>query len=98
MIVEVIFAELFHMPAPRYLEICYGSMLIELCKLQPSTMPQVRKVNEPLVFESLVPQKKQVKSTFGKIELHIDWPMDNFQSGKLLWRHWRQTTEILLSD
>lgn len=40
-IVEGIFAELFHMPTLRYLDICYGSILIELCKLQPATLLQV---------------------------------------------------------
>uniref|UniRef100_A0A8C6D3M3 Nuclear cap-binding protein subunit 1 n=1 Tax=Moschus moschiferus TaxID=68415 RepID=A0A8C6D3M3_MOSMO len=40
-IVEVIFAELFQLPAPPHIDVMYTTLLIELCKLQPGSLPQV---------------------------------------------------------
>uniref|UniRef100_A0A8B9I3E4 Nuclear cap binding protein subunit 1 n=1 Tax=Anser brachyrhynchus TaxID=132585 RepID=A0A8B9I3E4_9AVES len=37
----VIFAELFQLPSPPHIEVMYTTLLIELCKLQPGSLPQV---------------------------------------------------------
>uniref|UniRef100_A0A8C5M3L4 Nuclear cap binding protein subunit 1 n=1 Tax=Leptobrachium leishanense TaxID=445787 RepID=A0A8C5M3L4_9ANUR len=39
-IVEVIFAELFQLPLPPHIDVMYTTLLIELCKLQPGSLPQ----------------------------------------------------------
>lgn len=38
---QVIFGELFQLPCPPHIDVMYTTLLIELCKLQPGSLPQV---------------------------------------------------------
>ncbi|KAF7493266.1 Nuclear cap-binding protein subunit 1 [Sarcoptes scabiei] len=52
-IVEVIFGEMFRLPLSKYPAIAYGSIFLDLCKLMPSTFPQVLAQTVELLFDRL---------------------------------------------
>uniref|UniRef100_A0A452U817 Nuclear cap-binding protein subunit 1 n=1 Tax=Ursus maritimus TaxID=29073 RepID=A0A452U817_URSMA len=92
-IVEVIFAELFQLPAPPHIDVMYTTLLIELCKLQPGSLPQVFLLQTATIHPFLSPPHPLPTSLYR----FINWFSHHLSNFQFRWS-WEDWSDCLTQD
>lgn len=94
MLVEVLFGGLLELPVPRYSELFYGSILVQLCQLMADHLPQVLAQAVAYVYERLDTMNTVLVDRFGSWFAYF---LSNFKY-HWTWSEWEECVKLNQTD